>query len=394
MKMYEKLTQVGLDVHRNFSTASLRDAAGKVIARERLEHMDRQKLNERISQWPRHTPVILEATFGWGWLCDELQALNMQPHLASSRKVAAWRDGRGMAKSNKIDADLLGELWNEKPVLKGGVMKHWWEVWLAPQEVRDQRELLRYRMALVRAQTQTKNRIHAILHRHGILTELSDLFGVAGRRLLSLLSQDKNLRASTRQTLKGELILLDTLRRLIARATRQFRATIRRSEIGQRLITLPGVSTVLAYTLVAEIGRIERFASSRCLLQYSLLAPQANDSGEERDGKPIGRHIGHAGRTTLQWAFIQAAHSAVRRDAFLRELFNRRTNGGKQDRGRGYITVANRMCRIAYAMWKNQQDYQEVPPPRPGSKKYQELLSSGNGPALARIGHESQAIGT
>jgi len=394
MKMYEKLTQVGLDVHRNFSTASLRDAAGKVIARERLEHMDRQKLNERISQWPRHTPVILEATFGWGWLCDELQALNMQPHLASSRKVAAWRDGRGMAKSNKIDADLLGELWNEKPILKGGLMKHWWEVWLAPQEVRDQRELLRYRMALVRAQTQTKNRIHAILHRHGILTELSDLFGVAGRRLLSLLSQDKNLRASTRQTLKGELILLDTLRRLIARATRQFRATIRRSEIGQRLITLPGVSTVLAYTLVAEIGRIERFASSRCLLQYSLLAPQANDSGEERDGKPIGRHIGHAGRTTLQWAFIQAAHSAVRRDAFLRELFNRRTNGGKQDRGRGYITVANRMCRIVHGMWKNQQDYQEVPPPRPGSKKYQELLSSGNGPALARIGHESQAIGT
>jgi transposase len=394
MKMYEKLTRVGLDVHRNFSTASLRDAAGKVIARERLEHMDRQKLKERISQWPRHTPVILEATFGWGWLCDELQALNMQPHLASSRKVAAWRDGRGMAKSNKIDADLLGELWNEKPILKGGLMKHWWEVWLAPQEVRDQRELLRYRMALVRAQTQTKNRIHAILHRHGILTELSDLFGVAGRRLLSLLSQDKNLRASTRQTLKGELILLDTLRRLIARVTRQFRATIRRSEIGQRLITLPGVSTVLAYTLVAEIGRIERFASSRCLLQYSLLAPQANDSGEERDGKPIGRHIGHTGRTTLQWAFIQAAHSAVRRDAFLRELFNRRTNGGKQDRGRGYITVANRMCRIVHGMWKNQQDYQEVPPPRPGSKKYQELLSSGNGPALARIGHESQAIGT
>ncbi|MGA2584991.1 MAG: hypothetical protein ABSG31_17090 [Tepidisphaeraceae bacterium] len=81
MKMYEKLTQVGLDVH--LSTASLRDAAGKVIARERLEHMDRQKLKERISQWPRRTPVILEATFGWGWLCDELQALNMQPHLAS-----------------------------------------------------------------------------------------------------------------------------------------------------------------------------------------------------------------------------------------------------------------------------------------------------------------------
>src|SRR5580658_7316896 len=168
-------------------------------------------------------------------------------------------------------------------------------------------------------------------------------------------------------------MLLDALRRLIAKATRRFRATMKRSEIGQCLMTVPGISTVLGYTLVAEIGRIERFASSRCLLQYSLLAPQADDSGEDRDGKPIGRRLGYAGRTTLQWAFIQAAHSAVQRDAFLRETFNRRTNGGRQDRGRGYITVANRICRIVYSMWKNNQVYQEVPPPRPGSKRLKEL---------------------
>ena len=392
MKMYHTVTQVGLDVHRKFSSASLRDASGKVVARERLEHIDRSKLRDRISQWPPNTPVILEATFGWGWLSDELQTLNMQPHLASSRKVAAWRDGRGIAKSNKTDADLLGELWNEKRILKHGVHKHWWEVWLAPQEVRDQRELLRHRMGLVQIQTQVKNRIHATLHRHGIITELTDLFGVEGRRFLSLLTQDKTLRLSARQTLKEDLVLLDALRRLIAQATRRFRMTLKRSEAGQRLTTLPGVSTILGYTLVAEIGRIERFASSRGLLQYSLLAPQADDSGEDRVGKPIGRRLGHAGRVTLQWAFIQAAHSAVRKDPFFRELFNRRTNGGKQDRGRGYIAVANRICRIAYAMWKHQQDYQEVPPPRPGSKEHRDLISSGSGPALARIGHEPEAI--
>lgn len=392
MKLYDKVAQVGLDVHRKFSSASLRDASGKVIARERLDHVDRQKLRERITQWPRGTPVILEATFGWGWLCDELQLLNMQPHLASSRKVAAWREGRGIAKSNKTDADLLSELWNEKRIFERGRMKHWWEVWLAPREIRDQRELLRHRMSLVQTQTQIKNRIHATLHRHGIVSEFTDLFGVQGRRFLSLLTDDETLCLSGRQTLKEDLVLLDAVRRLIARATRRFRATMKRSEIGQHLMTMPGISTVLAYTLVAEIGRIERFPSSRCLLQYSLLAPQADDSGEDRDGKPIGRRIGHAGRTTLQWAFIQAAHSAVQRDAFLRELFNRRTNNGKQDRGRGYITVANRMCRIVYSIWKNNQVYQEVPPPRPGSKRRKELISSGSGPALTRIGHEPEAI--
>lgn len=391
MKMYDTVTQVGLDVHRKFSSASLRDSTGKVIARERLDHVDRQKLRERIAQWPHNTPVILEATFGWGWLSDELGELSMQPHLASSRKVAAWRDGRGIAKSNKIDADLLGELWNEKPFLKRGVMQRWWEVWLAPREVRDQRELLRHRMALVQAQTQVKNRIHATLHRHGIITELTDLFGVQGRRFLSLLTEDKTLRSSGRQALKEDLILLDALRRLIAKATYRFRVTMKRSEIGQRLMTLPGVSTVLGYTLVAEIGRIERFASSRCLLQYSLLAPQSYDSGDDRDGKPMGRRLGHAGRVTLQWAFIQAAHSAVRKDSYFRDLFNRRTNNGKQDRGRGYITVANHMCRIAYALWKKNQDYQEVPPPRPGSKTT-DRISSGSGPALTRIGHELETI--
>src|SRR5208283_4845298 len=123
----QKVTQVGLDVHRKFSIASLRDDGGRVVARERLEHADRNGLRRRISCWPAATPVVLEGTFGWGWISDELLALQMEPHLASSRKVAAWREARGLAKSNRIDADLLGELWDEKPTMKHGVLERWWE---------------------------------------------------------------------------------------------------------------------------------------------------------------------------------------------------------------------------------------------------------------------------
>jgi transposase len=295
-------------------------------------------------------------------MSDELSAAGLDPHLASSRKVAAWRDARGLAKSNKIDADLLSELWDQKP--------RWWEVWLAPREVRDQRELLRHRMSLVRMQTGLKNRIHALLHRHGIVNEHSDLFGVSGRRMLELLVNDQErLREMSRRVLKDQLIMLDALRRSIARATRQFRLMVQGSEPARALTTLPGISTVLAYTIVAEIGRIERFRDARHLLSYSLLAPRADDSGEERAGKPIGRKIGHAGRTTLQWAWIEAAHGAVRKDPGMRAIFDRRTENGKKDRGRGYITVANRICKIGYSMWKNNKDYQEVPPTRPGNSE-------------------------
>ena len=125
----QRISQIGLDVHRTFSLASARDASQRIVWREKLPHADRRAMRKQLWRWPKGTPVILEGTFGWGWMSDELSAQQLEPHLASSRKVAGWRDARGIAKSNKIDADLLSELWPEK--------QRWWEVWLAPQPVRD-----------------------------------------------------------------------------------------------------------------------------------------------------------------------------------------------------------------------------------------------------------------
>ena len=85
--------------------------------------------------------------------CDELLTAELDPHLASSRKVAAWRSARGIAKCDRTDADLLSELWTGQ--------NRWWEVWPAPRQVQDQREWLRYRMSRVAMQTWLKNQIHA-----------------------------------------------------------------------------------------------------------------------------------------------------------------------------------------------------------------------------------------
>ena len=368
----KSVTRIGLDCHRTFSLATARDAQCKVVWRQRLGHADRIGLREKLSKWPAGTPVVLEGTFGWGWVCDELAACRLDPHLANSRKVSAWREARGMAKSNKIDADLLSELWGEQT--------RWWEVWLAPPEVRDRREWLRYRMGLVKVQTQIKNRIHATLHRHGIINEQSDLFGVAGQRMLAqLVNGDEEagtspLRAAARQTLKGQLALLAQVRRLIAQVTREFRRTLCKCDEGQFLTSLPGVSWILGYTILAEVGDFARFKNARHLLSYSLLAPVADDSGEDgEDGRPPpGRRLGQAGRQTLQWAWIEAARGAVRKSARFRDIFNRRTDHGKRDRGRGYITVANQLCRVAYSVCTKRVNYTEVPPPRPGIERQQQ----------------------
>jgi len=353
------VTNMGLDCHRKFSQVSARDPRGRIVWRQRLEHADRAALRQRLGQWPK-VPVVLEGSFGWGWMSDELSAAGLEPHLANCRKVEAWRrEVQGSAKSNRIDADLLGELWSQP---RRGDGSHWWEVWLAPPEVREQREWLRYRMGLVQVQTMLKNRIHATLHRHGIVQPHSDLFGTAGRRFLSLLVGDARqdlLPASGRATLKGLLVLLDQVRRLVAQATRQFRREVNASPAARRLMTLPGVSWILAYTILAEIGSIERFLSARHLASYGLLVPRADDSGED-DPQRGGRRIGHAGRQTLQWAFIEAAHGAVKSSPRLRGIFDRRTDGGTREKNRGYIAVANELCRIAYLLWSKQVDYREI----------------------------------
>ena len=97
-------------------------------------------------------------------------------------------------------------------------------------------------MGLVAMQTGLKNRGHAVLHRHGIVHEYSDLFGRAGRRFLNLLvsAKDERLPASGRSTLKGDLQVLDHVRRQIAAATREFRRQTKKSAPAERLRTLPG----------------------------------------------------------------------------------------------------------------------------------------------------------
>jgi len=362
MKAKNKVTQIGLDSHRTFSKVTARGPDDQIVWRQRLDHRDRMKLRKQLEAWPKGTPVVLESTFGWGWMSDELLDAGLDPHLANSRKVAAWRDARGLAKSDRIDSDLLSELWGEK--------SRWWEVWLAPPEVRDQREWMRYRMAMVRMQTGIKNRIHAVLHRHGIVSEHSDLFGTKGRRFLSLLiaPNDITLPESGRATLKGHLQLLDQVRRQIAQVTRELRKQLAQTPAGRRLVSLPGVAWILGYTILAEIGRIGRFRSARKLASYSLIVPRADDSGEEDSDSPKGRHIGHAGRRTLKWAWIEAAHGAVRSGGRFRQIFDRVTDGGKRDRNRGYIVVAHELCRIAYVLLKKDVDYSEDRPERPGRR--------------------------
>ena len=106
---------------------------------------------------------------------------------------------------------------------------------------------------------------------------------LAGRKFLTALveEQEVTLRQTPRQVLRGYLKILQQVRGQIAQVTRRFRKEVNRRPEACRLMTLPGVSWILAYTIVAEVGQIERFKNKRRFARYCCLAPLADDSGED-----------------------------------------------------------------------------------------------------------------
>lgn len=347
---------LGWDIHRKFSKVSVEQMTAEgeilVVERARLEHGDRQAMQRWLARVPKGTPVALEAAYGWPWIADLLEEMDLEPHLAHPPAVKVL--AKTEAKGDRIDADRLGKF-----QLRGILPQSY----LATAEVRMRRERIRYRMALSCLRTGVKNRIQAILHRLGILHPFSDLFGKQGRRFLQSLA----LPQASHQVLRGYLQLLDRIGGLIAEVEDWMAANLKADEIVQLLATIPGIGLILAHVIYAEIGEIERFPSRRHLNSYAGLAPLSDDSAA-RHGQ---RHCGLACNHALRWALIEAVTGVLStrgpRGQRLRKLYARLTHGGRYNKSQAKVAVARELCQLVYTIWTNRSPYSDNPPPRPGT---------------------------
>ncbi|MBA2640022.1 MAG: transposase [Nocardioidaceae bacterium] len=117
--------------------------------------------------------VAIEATYGWYWAVDALQAAGANVHLVAPSKLTAFEGRR--VKNDQRDCQVLGDLMRAKMLP---------EAWISTPQVREWRELVRYRAKLVGMRSGLK--AHAVLAKHGMGVPMSDLFGVGGRLLAHL----------------------------------------------------------------------------------------------------------------------------------------------------------------------------------------------------------------
>jgi len=113
--------------------------------------------------------VVAKATYGWYWAADTLAATGADVRLAHPLGVKAFSCRR--VKNDERDCAGLAGL------LRLGRLP---EAWIAPPQVRELRELTRYRIKLVRLRSSAKDRVHAVLAKPGIAVPCSGLSGGFG----------------------------------------------------------------------------------------------------------------------------------------------------------------------------------------------------------------------
>ena len=169
---YDGREVVGMDLHRRRSVLVRMTPDGQKLETVRITNSPAE-LRRVIARAGKRPRVVLEATYGWYWAADTLAAAGAEVHLAHPLGVKGFAYRR--VKNDEKDAADLADL------LRMGRLP---EAWIAPAEIRELRELTRYRIKLVRLRTSCKDQVHAILAKLGVPVTCTDIFGVWGNTWL------------------------------------------------------------------------------------------------------------------------------------------------------------------------------------------------------------------
>lgn len=332
---------IGLDVHRTFGEVVFLD--GGV-----LQSSGRVQLTaERLATFGRSLrstdEVVLEATGNTAAIVRALQPFVARVAIANPLQVRAIAHAR--VKTDKIDAGILAQLY------ASGFLP---EIWMPDSGTEALRRQISRRTQLVRHRTRLKNEIHSVLHAHLIpQCPHADLFGKKGRVWLAQQCLPPDELCAIGQRLREVDRRAEDLE-VIDRALAQ--ATLDDPRL-RRLLTIAGVNVVVAISLIAAIGEIERFSSPQKLVSYFGLNPSVRQSGlsAARHGR-----ITKIGRSHARGMLVEAAWSAARTPGPLRAFFLRiRARRGMQIAA---VAAARKLAIIAWHVLSKDEDYDWVRP--------------------------------
>ena len=150
------------------------------------------------------------------------------------------------------------------------------------------------------------------------------------------------------------MLLIDDLERQIAQINAQLRTSGPEHPYVPLLMSAPGVGWVLAFTIAAEIGEIDRFSSPSKLVGYTGLCPRVIQSGEKDRRGPLTKQ----GPKYLRWAMLEATMHALRHPAYAERYQHTKRRLGRQRGAKvAQIDIARQLTEALWHMLTHNQPF-------------------------------------
>ncbi len=331
------MMKLAFDAHKKTSTCGYLCPSTGELVKEKIPTKF-EALRELLERYAEPVIVYVEACREGPRFARWAQSLGAEVHLLDPAKIKPI--ARVMqAKTDKRDARLMALL-----TLADGLLNL--EVYLAPDNVTQNRALSRGRNVLRKISTMLRNVLRIILHLNDVETGVTDLCGKRARQEWD--GWIAQLPPRTALVARIFFDLLSQVEQSIGTLDAEMSKRAKLDPVVKALQEVHGVGRMIAFAIVAEIGDISRFRNPKALICFAGLAPMSNDS-DEYHGQ---RHLSNRCNKRLRCVVVQAAQCAARcrKPSRAREAYYRVKQN--HDPTTASIAAAREIITDVYYIWR------------------------------------------
>lgn len=329
---------VGLDVHKKIIAYCVKKVDGTIV-----EEGTFPATRTALNQWARSLPGpwkgALEATLFTGWIYEALKPKAVELQVAHPQKLKAITTAK--KKRDREDARILADL------LRCNLIP---QCYMAPEEMRELRRILRYRNLLVQESTRFKNRTSGLLMETGVEYNKEKLHGQ--NYFSGLMKQLDWLPESVLDLLKHSRASLEFFQ---ASEKRLIHGLENHPVLKQRvelLMSIDGVGIITALTWALEICDPGRFANLKQVQSYSGLCSRHHESAGKVQHGPLSKQRNAA----LQSVLIEAAKLAPQHNTHLAMVHLKALARGLS-RNEATLVVARKLASYLWSVDKNKKPF-------------------------------------
>jgi transposase len=335
MKLY-----AAIDLHSNNSMLVILDEHDRVVYERRLPNELPLILAQLATYRETIQAIAVESTFNWYWLVDGLIESGYNVKLVNTAAVKVYEGLKYTG--DEHDARHLAHL------LRLGILP---TGYIYPKQERAVRDLLRKRAQLVRCRTVQILSIQNLVSRNtGQGIDRDEIRQLDEESIRRVCADDK----SRALAIESNLVVLRCLDEQIKTLERTVLTQAKLSPSFEKLLSVDGIGKILGMTIMYEAGSMERFAKVGQFASYARCVSSSRFSNDKKKGEGNRKN----GNKYLAWAFVEAAHFAVRYNERVRRFYQR-----KKAKRNGIVAVkavAHKLARVCYHVLKDQVPFEEA----------------------------------